>query len=179
MKILPILLLLATPLTATYASSPSPYQGMEQRPIKALSRQQIDDYLAGRGMGQAMAAELNHYPGPLHVLELKEELVLGDDQIEQTQKLFATMQQQARKLGEQLVEGERALDRAFAEGNIDTKRLKELLEAIAEVQKELRFVHLQAHLQQKRILSRHQQLLYDRLRGYAGENSHRHDPGTH
>jgi len=58
----------------TYAiaqeSARSPYAGFEQRPIKALSTQQIADLRAGREMSLALAAELNGFPGPLHVLEL-------------------------------------------------------------------------------------------------------------
>ncbi len=49
---------------------PSPYAGMENRRVKALSDQQIVDLKAGRGMSLALAAELNGYPGPLHALEL-------------------------------------------------------------------------------------------------------------
>jgi len=52
------------------------YAGQETRKIKALSEDQIQGYLAGSGMGLAMAAELNHYPGPKHVLELAEKLQL-------------------------------------------------------------------------------------------------------
>lgn len=48
----------------------SPYTGLQERPIKALSDQQIDDLREGRGMGLALPAELNGYPGPRHVLGL-------------------------------------------------------------------------------------------------------------
>ncbi len=44
-------------------SAAAPYAGFQDRPIKALSQQQIDDLQAGRGMGLALAAELNGYPG--------------------------------------------------------------------------------------------------------------------
>src|SRR4051812_36526408 len=67
------LLLAATLLVtcnAASAQSGQPYAGLEQRPIKALSQQQADDLRTGRGMGLALAAELNGYPGPSHVLEL-------------------------------------------------------------------------------------------------------------
>jgi hypothetical protein len=37
---------------------------LEQRDIKTLSNQQIADLRAGRGMGLALAAELNGYAGP-------------------------------------------------------------------------------------------------------------------
>ncbi|MBW5435799.1 hypothetical protein FXB41_13685 [Bradyrhizobium canariense] len=56
------------------AQSGQPYAGLEHRPIKALSHQQIEDLRAGRGMGLALAAELNGYPGPSHVLEFGDRL---------------------------------------------------------------------------------------------------------
>jgi hypothetical protein len=54
----------------TAAQSSRPYAGMQARAIKALSAEQIADLKAGRGLSLALAAELNGYPGPRHVLEL-------------------------------------------------------------------------------------------------------------
>ena len=67
-----VLLVLAVSPAA--AQDPAPYAGLETREIKALSPEQIEDLLAGEGMGYALAAELNHYPGPRHVLALAAEL---------------------------------------------------------------------------------------------------------
>jgi hypothetical protein len=61
------------------------------RSIKALSEQQVSDLGAGRGMGLALAAELNGYPGPSHVLELADKLGLSADQRACIQRLFDTM----------------------------------------------------------------------------------------
>ena len=61
---------------ASVAFAQSPYVGMQTRSIKALSDQQIADLKAGRGMGLALPAELNGYPGPAHVLELADQLGL-------------------------------------------------------------------------------------------------------
>jgi hypothetical protein len=49
-----------------------PYSGMQSRSNKSLSDLQVADLQSGRGMGLALAAELNGYPGPSHVLELAE-----------------------------------------------------------------------------------------------------------
>ena len=35
--------------------------------IKALSSEEVEQYLSGAGMGYAKAAELNRHPGPIHV----------------------------------------------------------------------------------------------------------------
>jgi hypothetical protein len=60
------------------AQSARPYAGLQARSIKALSAEQIADLKAGRGMSLALAAELNGYPGPRHVLELGEQLSLTE-----------------------------------------------------------------------------------------------------
>ena len=39
-----------------FANSGSPYIGQEQREIKALSQQQVVDYLVGKGLGFAKGA---------------------------------------------------------------------------------------------------------------------------
>lgn len=64
-------------LTPALAWAETPYAGMQSRPIKALSDQQLSDLRAGRGMGLALAAELNGYPRPSHVLELANQLGLS------------------------------------------------------------------------------------------------------
>jgi len=66
-----LLMLLAAPaMEQQHQDDYEPYAGMQTRSIKALSDQQIADLKAGRGMGLALPAELNGYPGPIHVLEL-------------------------------------------------------------------------------------------------------------
>ena len=50
------------------------------QPLKSLSGEEVSQYLSGAGMGYANAAEWNHFPGPMHVLELGERLGLSDEQ---------------------------------------------------------------------------------------------------
>lgn len=57
-------------------------------------------------MGLALAAELNGYPGPSHVLELADELDLSSDQRGQVQRLFDSMKAEAVPLGSKLIEQE-------------------------------------------------------------------------
>jgi hypothetical protein len=63
------LLAAAVILLSGAAYGQTPYAGMQDRAIKALSEQQVADLGAGRGMGLALAAELNDYPGPSHVAQ--------------------------------------------------------------------------------------------------------------
>jgi hypothetical protein len=81
---------------ASLAQSHQPYAGLQSRPIKAFSEQQIDDLKNGRGIGLALAAELNGYPGPLHVLELADRLALTENQKASIQYLFESMKQEWR-----------------------------------------------------------------------------------
>jgi hypothetical protein len=48
----------------------TPHAGQQTRTIKALSDDEIAALCNGKGMGMAKAAELNGYPGPIHVLAL-------------------------------------------------------------------------------------------------------------
>ena len=89
-------------------TGPSPYAGSEKREIKALSSDEMASYLQGKGMGLAKAAELNHYPGPSHVLTLATELALTPDQKARTKTLFESMESEAILLGKQLIVQERS-----------------------------------------------------------------------
>jgi len=168
-------LLAIVAMTATSsAQTTSPYSGQEQRAIKALSEEEIRDLLEARGMGLAKAAELNSYPGPLHVLQLAAELGLSDAQRKATDSLYASMRQRALSIGRQIIEAERTLDRAFANAAIEPATLRSQVGAIATLQGELRAVHLEAHLAQRSLLTPEQITRYDALRGYRG-NSTQHD----
>jgi len=144
----------------------SPYAGMQNRAVKALTDQQIADLRAGRGMGLALAAELNGYPGPIHVLELADRLSLGGEQRRAVQQLFDAMQADAIAVGEKLIDAETALDRAFKDRSITPERLAGLSAAIGKIQGELRAVHLKYHLTTAELLSPDQTRRYSELRGY-------------
>lgn len=161
-----------------FSQAPSPYSGQEQREIKALSRSQVEGLLAGRGMGYARAAELNGYPGPLHVLELADDLELDAKQRKATQQIFDEMLRDAKALGAELVAAERRLDQAFRNRDIDEARVSELTEKIALIEARLRAVHLSAHLHQTKIMTQEQIANYMSLRGYSkghhGAHQHHH-----
>ena len=146
----------------------SEYASQEPSGIAALSAQELDDLLSGAGMGWARAAELNHYPGPKHVLELEHELLLESTQRVAIEGVREGMLEEARRIGSQIVEAERQLDRRFSHRHIDEETLESLVAEIAELYGQLRLSHLQAHLKTRDLLSEEQISEYDRLRGYAG-----------
>ncbi len=149
------------------SSEQQPYAGYEQRAIKALSDERVTELLEGEGAGYALAGELNHYPGPRHVLDLAEDLSLTEEQEETIQVIFTEMQDEVRPLGRELVDLEERLDRAFREGVIDEDALAQLTEESAAVEGSIREAHLGAHLKTRDILSPEQVEEYDRLRGYS------------
>ena len=157
----------------------SPYAGQETRPIKALSEDEVRDYLAGSGMGFAKAAELNRYPGPRHVLELADRLALSPEQRQRTERLFASMRAEAVRLGEEIVAQERELDARFAAGAISTAELDRRTAALGALQGRLRATHLRAHLVQRDILTAEQRRQYDALRGYGQAPPAARAPGHH
>ena len=150
-----------------HAVAPSPYAGQESRQIKALSPSEQADLLAGKGMGLAKAAELNGYPGPAHVLELASQLGLSAEQLATTRALFTSMEQRAKELGRQLVAAEQSLDSLFASKQVTATQLEESLAKIGDLQAKVRAAHLEAHLEQVRILSAEQNANYSKLRGYS------------
>jgi hypothetical protein len=164
-------LFVAASLT-TAAAQHQPYTGLQSRPIKALSEQQIGDLKAGRGMGLALPAELNGYPGPLHVLELGDKLGLTGDQRAQVQVLFDSMKAEAVPLGEKLIAQEADLDQQFAGKLVTPASLSSATAAIGETQGALRNAHLKYHLATLDILSAEQTQRYAALRGYQAQQQH-------
>lgn len=165
--------LLAVPANAGEAP-PNPYAGQQTRPIKALSEEDVSALRQGAGMGLAKAAELNGYPGPMHVLELGDRLGLSAEQRDQVSAIRERMSVAARAIGETLIAREAALDLLFAQGDITSERLAAGTSAIGEAQGQLRAIHLAAHLETRALLNAHQLALYQQLRGYGGAHRHRH-----
>jgi Spy/CpxP family protein refolding chaperone len=162
--------------TPTKTATPSPYAGEQSRDIKSLSSSEIQALHQGAGMGYAKAAELNGYPGPMHVLELARPLQLSTEQRQASEQLMAQHKATARTLGNKLVDAERALDTAFVQKQIDAQRITELTQRIGQLQATLRAEHLQTHLAQTALLNPQQIASYQSLRGYdkAGGATHTH-----
>lgn len=150
-----------------------PYAGQEQRALKALSQQEIDDYLNGRGMGTSKAAELNHYPGPRHVLDEAEKLGLTAQQATRTREIHAAMEREAKRIGQEIVRKEMELESLYATRQATADNVQRTVNDLAKLQGDFRFVHLNAHLSMRDVLSPQQIATYDRLRGYDGGASQR------
>src|ERR1700730_18494885 len=156
-------------LSCAAAVAQGPYAGMQARTIKALSQEQISDLNAGRGMGFALAAELNGYPGPAHVLEFADKLELSAEQRSQVSALFNSMKSEAQPIGAKLIEEETDLDRLFASRSITPENLRATTAAIAVTQGALRETHLKYHLSTAAMLTPEQMHRYAELRGYGDQ----------
>ncbi len=144
-----------------------PYAGMEAREIKALSPEEIADLRAGRGMGLALPAELNRYPGPMHVLELADPLRLSPEQRRRMEALVEAMRAETRPLGEEVIAAEAALDRLFAAGRATPDTVTEASGAVGAARGSLRAAHLRYHLHAREALTPEQAGRHEELRGYT------------
>jgi Spy/CpxP family protein refolding chaperone len=140
---------------------------MQNRAVKSLSDDDIKELRRGGGWGLALAAELNGMPGPTHLLELKDQIPLTDDQVAKTQALITDMRQAAIPTGERLIAAETALENAFAKGAINEVSLRGLLAESESARTELRFIHLSQHFKTVQYLKPEQIKRYNILRGYA------------
>jgi Spy/CpxP family protein refolding chaperone len=161
-----LVVLLLTCAGASAQEAHKPYAGQEAREIKALPAEEVESLLNGEGAGMAKAAELNHYPGPKHVLELADKLKLSDAQAAGVREAFGRMRAEALRLGRLVVEREREFDQLFARREIDAGKLQTLSREIGLLRADLRVAHLRAHLETRALLTPEQVKLYDELRGY-------------
>jgi Spy/CpxP family protein refolding chaperone len=172
MRLAVILTFAALLAVSAAAQDHQPYAGFETRAIKALSEEEVADLRAGRGMGMALAAELNGYPGPRHVIDLAEALELSEDQLAEVEALFEAMQTETIAIGETLISQEEELDRGFAERTISPSEIDRLTQLIGETGGALRAAHLKYHLSTTELLTPEQAQRYAELRGYAGGGAH-------
>lgn len=147
--------------------SQAQYAGMQNRAIKSLSDTDIQELRRGGGWGLALVAELNGMPGPTHLLELKDQIPLTEEQVAKTRALVDDMRKAAIPTGERLIAAEAALQTAFAKGGVDEASLRGLLTQAEAARAELRFIHLSQHIKTVRYLRPEQIKRYNVLRGYA------------
>lgn len=147
----------------------TPYSGMQNRAIKSLSDNDINELRRGGGWGLALAAELNGMPGPSHLLELKDRIPLTSEQVDKTQALLDEMRKAAIPTGERFIAAEKALETAFASGKVDESSLRRLLADAESARSELRFIHLSQHYKTVLFLTPEQIKRYNILRGYADD----------
>lgn len=145
----------------------TPYAGQQTREVKSLSAADLAEIRRGGGWGFALPAELSGFPGPKHLLELRDELGLSARQVAAIEQIFHGMQADAIAAGERFIAAQQAVDAVFSATAPDGKRLRSALQAAAAARADLRFVHLSRHLETGDLLTAGQIEKYQILRGYA------------
>ncbi len=118
----------------------------------------------GRGFGLAFAADQNGYPGPMHVLELKDRLKLTPDQEAKAQALMHAMFAESKPRSARLLEAEATLRRLFADRAADDAAVRAVVAEAERARGEVRLVHLLAHLKTRDLLTEDQRRLYHEAR---------------
>jgi hypothetical protein len=173
MKRSALAVLLMLPLAgAALGAGDQPYAGQDARAIASLSQADVDAILAGQGWGLAKPAELNGYPGPLHVLEEADALELTEEQRGAVQAIYYEMKADAQEAGAAYVAAEEHLSMMFRMGHATPERLQAMLGESAGALATLRQVHLAAHLKVTPLLTEAQKAAYADLRGYGAGGGH-------
>lgn len=129
------------------------------------AQEEFDRVIAhGLGAGLALAADQNGYPGPIHVLELKDRLHLTPEQETRMKALRDAMVAASRPKSAELLAAEARLRRLFADGRADESRVRAAVGEVERLRAELRLVHLLTHLPTRAVLTDEQRRLYHEAR---------------
>ena len=142
------------------------------RHVKALSVQQIKEYLAGADMGYSKPAEIYDFPSPAHVLKLSDEIGLSAEQRAAASELFGHHKAEARKIGLQFVDTERELEFLFRAGNVQPAALASAVRRLARVECSYRLLHLETNRRMRALLTDEQVARYALLRGHLHPKTH-------
>jgi Spy/CpxP family protein refolding chaperone len=138
--------------------------------VEACQREFDQVVAEGRGFGLAFPADQNGYPGPLHVLELKDRLRLTPEQEARTRALFEAMLAEARARAARLSAAEATLRRIFAERAADDAAVRTAVAEAEAARAEVRLAHLLTHLRTRDVLTETQRQTYHQLRWGASKN---------
>ena len=112
-----------------------------------------DQLLSGDAAGQTLAAEKNGFPSPQKIVSFKDQIGLTKDQLKKMNEMLINVPISATVKGQEIVDAEEELNKLFESGTINEKTLRMKLERIGKMRADLRFVHLQAYLKEKLILT--------------------------
>jgi Spy/CpxP family protein refolding chaperone len=137
-----------------------------------------ENIAAGRGFGMAFVADQNGYPGPLHVLELKDRLKLSGEQEAKIVTMLAAMFAESRPKSARLLGAEAKLRQLFASGQADEAAVRAAVTEVEKVRTELRLVHLMTHLKTRDLLTEEQRRAYLEARWSAHRPMGPHGAGS-
>lgn len=160
---------LAVPTGASgqHEHAASSYAHTQSDEIPTLTAEELAQLRNGDGMGLARPAELNHFPGPKHVLEMADALDLTEAQALLIEQIRMDMNARAIEKGLEIIEGERHLAALFESGEAKIADVERITSHLGVRRGELQMIHLAAHIETRNQLSADQVAKYDGLRGYA------------
>ena len=139
--------------------------GGEPHLVAQQCQKQFEQVIAdGRGFGLAFVADQEGYPGPLHVLELKDLLRLSPEQERAMQRMMEAMFTDSRPAAGRLLAAERRLRSLFASGTADEASVRAAVADVERAHTDLRLVHLLTHLKTRDRLTDEQRRLYHAAR---------------
>lgn len=160
-----VAIVLAAASLATAQHAHDGASGGEPHLAAQRCQQQFEQVIAdGRGFGLAFAADQEGYPGPLHVLELKDRLRISGDQEREMQRMMDTMFAESRPAAARLLAAERRLRSLFASGTADEASVRAAVADVERARAEVRLVHLLTHLKTRDRLTEEQRRLYHAVR---------------
>jgi Spy/CpxP family protein refolding chaperone len=121
----------------------------------------------GRGFGMAFTADQQGYPGPLHVLELKDRLGLSAEQEAKARAMMHAMFSESRPKGAALLDAEARLRKLFADGTPSEAAVRAAAAEVERARREVRLVHLLTHLKTRDLLTEKQRRIYHEARWAA------------
>ena len=149
-----------------HTHSASPYAHTQSGEFPTLTPREVRELRNGEGMGLARAAELNQFPGPRHLLDLKSDIGLSPAQVARIEEIREKMTTRAVAKGKDILHAERHLANLFASGHPTVAELNRITGHLGTMRGELQAIHLVAHIESTRELTARQIESYDRLRGY-------------
>lgn len=153
---------------AQHGAPPAGAGGLPHHALAEMCTKAFEENIAaGRGFGMAFVADQNGYPGPLHVLELKDRLKLTAEQDAKVQTMLTAMFAESRPKSARLLEGEAKLRHLFASGRADEASVRAAAEEVEKARTEVRLVHLLFHLRTRDVLTDEQRRLYHEARWSA------------
>jgi Spy/CpxP family protein refolding chaperone len=134
--------------------------------------------IMGHGFGMAFVADQQGYPGPCHILELKDHLKLTPEQEARAQALVTAMYAESRPKSARLLDAEAKLRRLFASGHAEDAVVRAVVADVEQARTDLRLVHLLTHLRTREVLTDEQRRLYHEARWSARRPVGPHGAGS-
>ena len=158
--------IMPTTAPAQHTHTMSPYAHTQSTEFSILTPDEVRELRNGEGMGLARAAELNSFPGPRHLLDLKAGLDLNHGQVARIEAIHTKMKTRAIAKGEDILQAEQHLAYLFASGRPSATEMTRLTEHLGIMRGQLQAIHLLAHIESTRELTADQIERYDRFQGY-------------